>query len=166
MEKEIRAKIQVSFDFVVFGALAEAARVAVGAYGLIAHAHMRTRRLLIPQAVGALISVLSVWFLSQQFGLLGVGAGLAVAGVASLFAMHFSMKSIMSVRLNGLIILRSLILALGLAGLGLATRNIFTEPVTLLQAMAGSMLSGLLCLACFLLVLWPWLAAARREQKE
>ncbi len=67
-------------DFVVWGALAEAARVLTGVYSLIAHVYMRTRWLLVPTAVGAALSIFLCVLLIPMFGTVGAGVALAVAG--------------------------------------------------------------------------------------
>lgn len=67
-------------DFVVWGALAEAARVLTGVYSLIAHVFMRTRWLIVPTAVGAALSIVLCVLLIPLFGTVGAGVALAVAG--------------------------------------------------------------------------------------
>ena len=79
---------QSAADFVIWGALAEAARVLVGVYSLIAHVYMRTRWLIIPSIIGALLSVLFCTLLIPVFGSMGVGIGLVSSGFAVVVTIH------------------------------------------------------------------------------
>jgi len=79
---------QSAADYVVWGALAEAARVLVGAYSLIAHVYMRTRWLIVPNLVGAVLSITFCALLIPRFGAEGVGAGLVLSGLAMVATMH------------------------------------------------------------------------------
>lgn len=73
-------RFQGATDFVVWGALAEAARVLTGVYSLFAHVYMRTRWLIAPTATGAALSIfLSVLFI-PWFGAEGAGVALALSG--------------------------------------------------------------------------------------
>jgi O-antigen/teichoic acid export membrane protein len=79
---------QTAANFVIWGALAEAARVLMGVYSLIAHVYMRTRWLIIPNLVGALLSILLCALLIPGFGAVGVGIGLASSGFAVVVTIH------------------------------------------------------------------------------
>lgn len=79
---------QPAADYVVWGVLAEAARVLVGIYSLIAHVHMRTRWLIAPNLVGAILSIAFCALLIPRFGAEGVGAGLALSGFAVVVVMR------------------------------------------------------------------------------
>jgi O-antigen/teichoic acid export membrane protein len=79
---------QSASRFVVWGALAESARVLVGVYSLVAHARMRTRILLFPNAIGACSSLILVYFLVSRFGAKGAVMGLAAAGAVSVVVSH------------------------------------------------------------------------------
>lgn len=81
-------KFQSAAEFVVWGALAEAARVLMGVYSLIAHVHMRTRWLILPNFAGAVISITLCALLLPTFGAAGAGIGLAASGAAVVFLMH------------------------------------------------------------------------------
>lgn len=67
---------QVAAEFVLWGALAEATRVVAGIYTLSAHAQMQTQPLLLPHALGAMLSLSLAWFLIPLLG--GVGAGITL----------------------------------------------------------------------------------------
>lgn len=79
---------QSAADYVVWGALAEAARVLMGVYSLIAHVHMRTRWLILPNLVGAALAISLCMLLIPGFGAAGAGMGLVSSGFAVVTAMH------------------------------------------------------------------------------
>lgn len=79
---------QSAAGFVVWGALAEAARVLMGVYSLIAHVHMRTRWLILPALVGALLSITLCALLIPGMGAVGAGIGLAASGFTVVVMMH------------------------------------------------------------------------------
>jgi O-antigen/teichoic acid export membrane protein len=79
---------QSAAEYVVWGALAEAARVLMGIYSLIAHVHMRTRWLIWPSLVGAVLSISLCLLLIPHFGAAGAGMGLVSAGFAVVVTMH------------------------------------------------------------------------------
>lgn len=79
---------QSAASFVIWGALAEAARVLMGVYSLIAHVYMRTRWLIIPALVGAVLSITLCALLIPNLGMAGAGMGLAISGFAVVAAMH------------------------------------------------------------------------------
>ena len=81
-------KFQSAADFVIWGALAEAARVLMGVYSLIAHVYMRTRWLIMPNLIGALVSILMCAMLIPAFGAVGVGIGLASSGFIVVVTIH------------------------------------------------------------------------------
>lgn len=79
---------QTAAAFVVWGALAEGARVLMGVYSLIAHVHMRTRWLILPGLVGAVLSIALCAVLIPGLGAEGAGIGLATSGFAVVVVMH------------------------------------------------------------------------------
>lgn len=84
-------KFQSAVDFVVWGALAEMGRVLISIYSLVAHAHMQTRWLIVPNLVGASLSIVLCIALIPVFGIHGVGAGLTLSGLAAVLAMRISL---------------------------------------------------------------------------
>lgn len=84
--------------FTIIGAIAESARVLIGAYGLVAHMRMRTRLLLPPHAIGALLTAALGFFLTEHFGLNGTGAALGIGAWAAVAAMHLLMRRTMAIR--------------------------------------------------------------------
>lgn len=101
---------QSAAEYVVWGALAEAARVLMGVYSLIAHVYMRTRWLILPGAMGAVISIVLCMLLIPGFGAEGAGMALAIAGSAVVVTMHL----LFARRVGGGISIRPVLMA-GLA---------------------------------------------------
>jgi len=79
---------QSAADFVIWGAIAEAARVLMGVYSLIAHVYMQTRWLILPNLVGAMLSIVLCALLIPSFGAVGAGIGLAFSGIAVVVLVH------------------------------------------------------------------------------
>lgn len=79
---------QSAAAYVIWGALAEAARVLMGVYSLIAHVHMQTRWLILPSLIGAVFSITLCALLIPGFGAMGVGMGLVLSGFAVVVTMH------------------------------------------------------------------------------
>lgn len=103
---------QTAAEFVVWGAFAEAARVLMGVYSLIAHVYMRTRWLILPSLVGAALSMTLCVILIPGLGAEGVGIGLATSGFAVVVVMHL----LLAPRVGGGIPIRPVLWA-GLAAL-------------------------------------------------
>lgn len=82
------ANFQSAANFVIWGALAEAARVLMGVYSLIAHVYMRTRWLILPGLIGAVLSITLCAQLIPSFGAAGAGIGLVSSGFTVVLAMH------------------------------------------------------------------------------
>lgn len=81
-------RFQAASSFVVWGALAEAARVLTGVYSLIAHVFMRTRWLVLPTAAGATLAIIACLLLIPRLGAIGAGIGLALAGFVVVALLH------------------------------------------------------------------------------
>lgn len=81
-------RFQGAASFVIWGALAEAARVLASVYSLIAHVHMRTRWLIWPNVVGAVISIVACALLMPIFGAHGAGLGLVCSGFIAVIHLH------------------------------------------------------------------------------
>lgn len=81
-----------SSKFVIWGAIAELARVATGTYGMIAYARMKTWLLLLPNTIGAITSTAMMLWLMPQHGAKGVGFALVLAGVAVFVATYMATR--------------------------------------------------------------------------
>jgi len=101
------SNFQTAVDFVVWGALAEAARVLIGTYSLIAHVHMRTRWLILPSLIGATLSVVLCVALIPLMGAAGAGMGLTLSGFSVVVVMHV----LLAQRAGGRVPVRPLLMA-------------------------------------------------------
>jgi O-antigen/teichoic acid export membrane protein len=90
---------QSSAQYIVWGAMAETIRVASGVYAMAAHAQMKTRLLLIPNLIGALMVVVLLIWLTPQLGASGVGIALLLSGLAMILALHFTIHKEMKLSL-------------------------------------------------------------------
>lgn len=81
-------RFRTASQFVVWGALSEATRAVIAVYSLVAHVHMRTRWLIVPGLVGALIAIPLCLLLMRDFGAAGAGMALTASGLAVVVAMH------------------------------------------------------------------------------
>jgi len=79
-------------QYIMWGAFAEAARVIVGAYALLAHAGMDTKKLIFPNILAAIAAPLFVYLLVQDWGVDGVGMGLALAGIIAIASSHVALS--------------------------------------------------------------------------
>ncbi len=83
-----------SSSFLVWGAVVETLRVISYVYGMVAHAKMKTRLLILPSVIGSSILILLIMFAVPYWGIYGVGPTLAIAGVC------FCVCTFISVRKN------------------------------------------------------------------
>lgn len=72
-----------AFQFIGWGVVAELARVASGVYGMVAHARMKTKLLIVPSIIGASSSIVLIWWLMPIYGSAGVGVGIMVGSLAN-----------------------------------------------------------------------------------
>ena len=90
---------QAASVFVLWGALAEAARVLAGTYSLVAHAQMKTRLLLLPNAIGASLAVGLAVVLIPSLGGTGAGVALVISSVVLVAVMNWEMRKQMAIKL-------------------------------------------------------------------
>ena len=124
------AAFQSASEFVVWGACAETARVMISTYTLKAHVGMQTRKLILPNLIGAALALLLSYWLMPHMGGAGAGAALTLSGFAILFAMHFSS----SFSVGGNLGTKDILLVLGLGG-GLLCLTALFRPI--LETWAG-----------------------------
>ncbi|OFZ65883.1 MAG: hypothetical protein A2V79_06810 [Betaproteobacteria bacterium RBG_16_56_24] len=108
------ANFRNSSQFVVWGALAESARISTGVFGMAAHARMNTKLLLLPNMVGAVISISLIWFLMPVYGSDGVGLGLVFSSLATLLLTIYITKNYLAVVLPQKQFVKSAIMGVGL----------------------------------------------------
>jgi O-antigen/teichoic acid export membrane protein len=81
-------QFQSAAVYVKWGALAEVTRAIVAVYSLVAHMERQTKWLLVPNVIGALVSVGLCLVFIPYVGAAGVGIALSVAGAAVMATMH------------------------------------------------------------------------------
>lgn len=121
---------QSAADYLVWGALAEAARVLMGIYSLIAHVRMRTRWLILPNVVGAALSIALCAWLIPRFGAAGAGAGLALSGFAVVALMHLLLAPQVGGGAPVRPILRASVLAMAIWGGAFGLRHLLDTTVS------------------------------------
>jgi O-antigen/teichoic acid export membrane protein len=118
---------QAAAEYVIWGVLAEAARVLTGIYSLIAHVYMRTRWLILPNIVGAVLALALCALLIPRVGAAGAGMGLVSSG----FAMVVTLHVLLAHRAGGGIKLRPVLKAVFAAGglwwMALSLRYLFPD---------------------------------------
>jgi len=73
-----------SENYLIWGAVAEVLRMALGVFTMASYAQMDTKMLIMPNLVGAFICIISVWILTPIFGAVGVSVSLVASGLATL----------------------------------------------------------------------------------
>jgi O-antigen/teichoic acid export membrane protein len=101
---------QSSSQFVVWGVLAEGARVVAGVYGMSAHAKMKTRLLLLPNLLGAITCTAFILVLAPKLGAHGVGLARALAGIGLVLAMHYLMITALEMKLPNRLLLKAAVM--------------------------------------------------------
>lgn len=86
--------------FIVWGAIAESARIATAVFGLIAHAKMKTKILLLPSAIGAICALVFIYVFMMAYGATGVGMGLALSSLISLGSVIYATR--INLKMNSL----------------------------------------------------------------
>jgi hypothetical protein len=81
-------KFAEAAQYIAWGVLAEAARVTVATYALVAHAGMDTKKLIVPNVSGAIAAPLFVFLFVSEWAAHGVGMSLAAAGFIAIISSH------------------------------------------------------------------------------
>lgn len=115
---------QSAANFLIWGALAEAARVLMGVYSLIAHVHMRTRWLIMPNIIGATLSITLSALLIPIMGAAGAGVGLIVSGFSVVIVMHIFLIQWVSGGMQIRSILIAIAFSAALWGMALSFRHL------------------------------------------
>lgn len=138
--------------YVMWGVAAELARVMGNGYALLAHGRMEMRALLLPNLVGAGTALGGVALLSRWMPpAASVGIALAVAGVATLAALHGHYTARLVLRLPWRLTGLTLLVSCPMLALGAGARWLWQVP-SLLQATATLGALGLLLGAALLSV--------------
>jgi O-antigen/teichoic acid export membrane protein len=78
------AAYRESSQYMMWGAIAEWARIATAVFALFAHAKMQTRMLIYPNLLGAVLAVVLVWEFIRIYGAAGIGPALVLSAVGAL----------------------------------------------------------------------------------
>ena len=89
----LASEYQTSVKFVVWGAIAELARLSTSVYAMVAHARMKTRLLIAPNVIGGFVLVVAIIYLLPLYKATGVGLALSLAGVATFVSMYFATRN-------------------------------------------------------------------------
>jgi O-antigen/teichoic acid export membrane protein len=148
---------QSASQFVVWGVLAEGARVIAGVYSMSAHAKMKTRLLLLPNLLGAVICIALIWALAPELGAHGVGLARTLAGIGMVLAMHYLMIVVLEMKLPYWLILKGA--AMGAALLSITTAGRWAMGGTQSLTSAGFLIviTGLAFLPMFYWLIYPFL---------
>lgn len=147
---------QSASEFVIWGVLAEGARVVAGVYSMSAHAKMKTRLLLLPNLLGAVVCIALVKLLASSTGAHGVGLARTLAGLGMLVAMHFLMIVTFDMRLRFWLLAKSAVMGAGLLLIAAAGR--WAMPSAgIVAAGALIVITGIVFLPMFYWLLYPFL---------
>ena len=148
---------QSASEFVVWGVIAEGARVVAGVYSMSAHAKMKTRLLLLPNLLGAVICIALIWALAPSLGAHGVGLARSLAGVGMVVAMHYLMIVVLDMKLPFRMLIRGTAMGAAVLILTLAGRWLMGGTGSLISAGALIIVSGMAFLPMFYWLLYPYL---------
>jgi O-antigen/teichoic acid export membrane protein len=81
-------EFQSAAAYVVWGALADATRAVAAAYSMIAHVRVQTRWLVMPNLLGAVLSLGLCLAFIPSVGASGAGLALTLSGLAGVTTMH------------------------------------------------------------------------------
>lgn len=148
---------QSASQFVVWGVLAEGARVVAGVYSMSAHAKMKTRLLLLPNILGAVICIALIWTLAPTFGAHGVGLARSLAGMGMLVAMHFLMIEVLEMELPYRMLLKGIASGAAIFLIAMLGRWAMGDKGDMLSAGMLVVLTGAAFLPMFFWLLSPFL---------
>lgn len=148
---------QSASQFVVWGVLAEGARVVAGVYSMSAHAKMKTRLLLLPNILGAVICIALILAMAPEFGAHGVGLARSLAGIGMVAAMHYLMIAVLEMRLPYRLLLKGTAMGVGLLLIATVGRGTIGGNESLVSAGILIVVTGLAFLPMFYWLLYPFL---------
>lgn len=148
---------QSASQFVVWGVLAEGARVLAGVYSMSAHAKMKTRLLLLPNFLGAVICIALIWALAPAMGAHGVGLARSLAGLGMVVAMHYLMIAALEMQLPYRLLLKGTVMGATLFLIAASGRWALGGTESLTSAGILIVGIGLVFLPMFYGLLYPFL---------
>lgn len=144
-----------SAQFVVWGAMAELARISTAVYGMVAHARMNTKMLLLPNLAGAVTAMLLIWTLTPLYGSNGVGMGLIFSAIIALLITAYITKKYLAVVLPLKFLWRSAVMGIGMLLIAELLRVGFGSADSLFTALVKLFVIGALFLLFQYLMLLP-----------
>jgi O-antigen/teichoic acid export membrane protein len=117
-------------QYVLWGALAEAARVIVGTYALSAHAGMNTKKLMLPNTIAAIAAPAIIFMLIGAWGVEGVGLGLVVAGGIAIVSNHVILSKSFHIIMPWMEIVRAIAIAALFLAVSMLSHSFWGEQVT------------------------------------
>lgn len=148
---------QSASQFVVWGVIAEGARVVAGVYSMSAHAKMKTRLLLLPNLLGAVICIALIWALTSSMDAHGVGLARALAGLGMVIAMHYLMIVVLDMKLPFRMLFKGMVMGAALLSLTVVGRWAIGGTDSLISAGALIVVAGAAFLPMFYWLLHPYL---------
>ena len=148
---------QSSSQFVVWGVLAEGARIVAGVYGMSAHAKMKTSLLLPPNLLGAIICSALILVLAPKLGAHGVGLARALAGVGLVLAMHYLMNATLEMQLPYRLLFKATVMGLLLWLMASAGRWAIGGTASAVNAFFLIVMVGAAFLPMFYWLVFPFL---------
>lgn len=148
---------QSSSQFVVWGVMAEGARVLAGVYSMSAHAKMKTRLLLLPNLLGAVICIVLISGLVPAMGAHGVGLARSIAGVSVVVVMHYMMIMVLEMKLPYWLLLKGTAMGIVLLLVTRLGRYLLNDPEAVTSAFMLIIAIGLLFLPMFYWLIYPFL---------
>lgn len=83
-------KFQIAAKYVMWGALVETGRVIASTFAYLTHAKMKTKELILPYFIGAIISFALVYLLVPIFGISAVGYSLVLSSLSVIVVMQLT----------------------------------------------------------------------------
>ncbi len=142
-----------SAQYVVWGTLAEATRVVASVYSMAAHARMKTTWLLLPNLIGALLSVALVAYLVPRLGASGAGIALTLTGVILIGVWHMKIRKELFISLPYALLVKSISMGCGLLVAALFFQTILKDISAIQSAFIMILVLGICFLAMQYLVL-------------
>ncbi len=153
----------LSSKFVVWGAIAELARVANSVYGMVAHARMKTKILLLPNAIGVVVSITMILWLMPVYGATGVGFALALAGIAVFIATYLATRTELVTTLPYRTLIQSVAVGVALVVVATSARQLMGSEGIVAALMLLTLLSVIFLLAQYW-ILRPYLNGKMKNE--
>jgi len=154
----------LSSQFIVWGVIAELARVASGIYGMIAHARMKTRLLLVPSLLGASLSIALIWWLIPKYGSNGVGVALMLSSMAAFIGTYISTCNEFAVNFPRRMLIISLCMGTGLILFAEILRWAMGKNGSLVAVAAQLFVVGIIFIIFQYILLRPLLHGNRKHE--